>query len=100
MMKISSINGGEHIQYKNKNLENKDNIKANEFGKFLKNALSSVSNMEKNQEVLEQKFMTGELENLHDLTIATQKAEIGIQTVLEVRNKVLDAYNEIMRMQI
>lgn len=97
-MKIDSISGGEYIKYKNTNA--KEEVKTNNFNDFLKGALVSVSNMEKNQEVLETKFMTGELENLHDLTIATQKAEMGIQTLLEVRNKVMDAYNEIMRMQI
>ncbi|KXZ39763.1 flagellar hook-basal body complex protein FliE [Alkalithermobacter thermoalcaliphilus JW-YL-7 = DSM 7308] len=70
------------------------------FGDFLKNSLYKVSAMEKQADKLNEKFITGEIENIHDLTIATQKADIAIQAFVEVKNKVIEAYKEIMRMQI
>ena len=47
-----------------------------------------------------QKFMTGENEELHTTVLAAQKAEIAFDLGLQVRNKVISAYQEIMRMQM
>lgn len=38
--------------------------------------------------------------NLHDIMIATEKADITLQLTIQIRNKIIDAYNEIMRMQV
>lgn len=46
------------------------------------------------------KFALGETENTHDLTIALQKASTALQYTVAIRDKVLDAYKEIMNMQI
>lgn len=45
-------------------------------------------------------FALGELESTHDLTIALQKASTALQYTVAVRDKFLDAYKEIMQMQI
>jgi len=42
----------------------------------------------------------GENVELHDVMIASQKASITLQATMEVRNKVVEAYQEIMRMQV
>ncbi|KDR95158.1 flagellar hook-basal body complex protein FliE [Peptoclostridium litorale DSM 5388] len=81
-------------------IQNKKNDLGGNFKEAFINALYSASELEQKQESLRVDFVNGELENMHDLTIATQKADIAIQTVAEVRNKVIDAYKEIMRMQI
>lgn len=70
------------------------------FSDVLKNALVSVSNDEKKVKEMNQLFVKGELENLHDLTIAAQKADISFQTLMEVKNKLIDAYREITRIQV
>ena len=46
------------------------------------------------------KFALGESENTHDLTIALQKASTALQYTVAVRDKFLDAYKEIMNLQI
>ncbi len=46
------------------------------------------------------KFALGETENAHDLTIALQKASTALQYTVAVRDKLLEAYKEIMQMQI
>ena len=48
----------------------------------------------------ELKFAMGITENSHDLSIAVQKAETALQYTIAVRDKLLQAYNEIMQMQI
>ena len=49
---------------------------------------------------MEIKFALGETENAHDLTIALQKASAALQYTVAVRDKLLDAYKELMQMQI
>lgn len=46
------------------------------------------------------KMATGQSDNLHDVVIASQKASLSVDLLVEMRNKVLDAYNEIMRMSV
>ncbi|NLN46317.1 MAG: flagellar hook-basal body complex protein FliE [Clostridiaceae bacterium] len=45
-------------------------------------------------------LLTGETDSIHSIVLAGEKAEIALQLTLQIRNKVLDAYNEVMRMQI
>lgn len=62
----------------------------------LKTTNSYLSDWE-NEEI---KFALGETENTHDLTIALQKASTALQYTVAVRDKVLEAYRELMNMQI
>ena len=62
----------------------------------LKTTNSYLSDAE-NEEI---KFALGETENTHDLTIALQKASTALQYTVAVRDKVLEAYRELMNMQI
>ena len=45
-------------------------------------------------------LVTGEADNLHDVVMAAEKAEVSFQLTLQMRNRVLEAYQEMMRMQI
>ncbi len=47
-----------------------------------------------------QKFVTGESEELHSVALGVQRAELEFELFLQVRNKVVQAYQEIMRMQM
>jgi flagellar hook-basal body complex protein FliE len=71
-----------------------------EFQSLLKNAIQVVetNRIAANQAV--QGFMTGEGGELHTTILATQKAELSLELFLQVRNKVVQAYQEIMRTQI
>ncbi|MCT4584029.1 MAG: flagellar hook-basal body complex protein FliE [Peptostreptococcaceae bacterium] len=95
----NNINSNINILNNKNSVQNINNEKV-DFFSFLNDAIHSVSNLEFKQEELEKKFALGELDNLHELTVATQEAEIGIQALMQVRNKVMDAYNEIMRIQV
>lgn len=45
-------------------------------------------------------FATGKVENVHEVMIAMSKAEVSFKFMMETRNKLIDAYKEIIRMQV
>lgn len=67
----------------------------NAFSELLKQAMETDSaDKEKNIELL-----SGETDSLHDVMISAEKADLALLLAVQIRNKVIDAYNEIMRMQ-
>ena len=73
------------------------------FDAFLNSAIDNIkttNNYLSDMEDEELKFALGETENTHDLTIALQKASTALQYTVAVRDKLLDAYKELMQMQI
>ncbi|NSW89889.1 MAG: flagellar hook-basal body complex protein FliE [Firmicutes bacterium] len=70
------------------------------FAGFLSEALAKTNNMILEAENISDEFAAGQIEDIHKVLIAIEKADIALQFTLQVRNKILDAYNEIMRMQI
>lgn len=46
------------------------------------------------------KLATGQSDDLHNIVIASQKATMSVQLLVQLRNKALDAYNEVMRMSV
>lgn len=71
-----------------------------EFQKVLDGAINTMESVNQNAGNAVQKFLTGETEELHSTILATQQASLTFELGLSVRNKVIDAYQEIMRMQI
>jgi flagellar hook-basal body complex protein FliE len=70
------------------------------FGSFLKDALEKVSDLEKESTSLTEDFAAGKTDNIHQVMIAAEKADVALQFTMQIRNKIMDAYNEIMRIQI
>jgi len=70
------------------------------FGSFLKDAINNVNKSQLNSDVMTQKLVLGENVELHEVMIAAQKASISLNATMEVRNKVIEAYQEIIRMPI
>lgn len=70
------------------------------FADFLKDALNQTNDMLLESERLNEDFAAGKIDNILDVIVAGQKADIALQFTMQIRNKILDAYNEIMRMQI
>jgi flagellar hook-basal body complex protein FliE len=71
-----------------------------EFQSVLSSAIDSIQSLEDNAAGSVQKFLTGENEEIHTTILATQKAELAFELGLQIRNKVVDAYQEIMKMQM
>jgi flagellar hook-basal body complex protein FliE len=68
------------------------------FADFLKKSIEEVNASQKESDMMTDKLVRGENVDLHQVMIASQKASITMQTTMEVRNKVVEAYQEIMRM--
>lgn len=64
------------------------------------NALREVDDLQNASNDATVKFITGEDDNIHNVLLAQEKALIALQFTSEVTNKALEAYNEIMKMQI
>jgi flagellar hook-basal body complex protein FliE len=71
-----------------------------EFQNVLSSAINSIESLQNNASDSVQKFLTGENEELHTTILATQKAELAFELGLQVRNKVVEAYQEVMKMQM
>src|SRR5512138_3382302 len=70
------------------------------FGDVLKDAISQVDQLQKQSNTEIGKLMAGESQDLHSTLIAVQKADLSFQMMMQVRNKIVQAYQEIMRMQV
>lgn len=70
------------------------------FGNFLKEAIQSVNDKQQHSDLLTGKLVRGEDVELHEVMIASQKATIALNATMEVRNKVVEAYQEIIRMPV
>ena len=71
-----------------------------EFGAVLENAIRGVENIQQKSTQAVEKFLSGEGEEVHTTVLATQRAELAFELFLQVRNKVVQAYQEVMRMQL
>lgn len=69
------------------------------FGAYLSNALDSVAAQESNVQVMNQQFLLGQV-SADEVMIASEQAMLSLQLTTQVRNKVIEAYQEIMRTQI
>ena len=74
--------------------------KPGEFQNVLETAIQQVEKYGNNAADQVQKFLSGESEELHSAAVAVQKADIAFELGMQVRNKVVQAYQEIMRMQL
>lgn len=70
-----------------------------DFGSALKSAIQGVENYQQDANTAVQQFLKGNGE-LHNVALATQRAEMALDLGLQVRNKVVSAYQEIMKMQL
>jgi flagellar hook-basal body complex protein FliE len=72
-----------------------------DFANVLKSSLDGVNQAQHQAEGLQKAFVMGDDKvSLSDTMIAMQKASISFQTAVQVRNKVVAAYNDIMNMQV
>lgn len=70
-----------------------------QFGSYLEDALQSVASQEQNANIMTDKLMLGQV-NVDQAMISAQQALLSVQLTTQVRNKVVEAYQEIMRTQI
>ena|SRR5688572_14311710 len=69
------------------------------FGNLLKEAIDQVSDVEKGSQGELQKYLSNE-SDLHSVMISLEKADLSFQMMMQVRNKIVQAYQEIMKSQV
>ena len=69
-------------------------------GKFFSELVSKVNDLQTQSDKSIQGLASGENKNLHEVMISMEKASISFQFMSSVRNKALEAYQEVMRMQV
>ncbi|MGD8401266.1 MAG: flagellar hook-basal body complex protein FliE [Bacillota bacterium] len=70
------------------------------FETILGQALSGVNDLQQQSAALEEKLASGQLQYIHQATALAEKATLALDLTLQIRNKALEAYQEIMRTQI
>ncbi len=70
------------------------------FTQVLGDVIGKVNDLQTQANTAIEKLATGESKGLHEVMIAMEKSSISFQFLTQVRNKALDAYHEIMRMQV
>ena len=71
------------------------------FDQLLKSAVDQVNTVQQTASQLSQEFMSGNQNvELHDVMISLQKANVSFQSMIQVRNRLVTAYQEIMNMQV
>ena len=71
-----------------------------DFGQVLKDSLGEVNALQHTSEKAMADIATGQVKDLHQASIAIDKAEMSMKLMLEVRNKAISAYKEILRTQM
>ncbi|MDU4959913.1 MAG: flagellar hook-basal body complex protein FliE [Sporomusaceae bacterium] len=71
-----------------------------DFGQVLSAALNTVNRLQQDSAKASVDLATGRIQDISQVTIASEKATVALQLTMQVRNKVVDAYQEIMRMQM
>lgn len=69
------------------------------FKDMLKGLVDKVDSLQKDADVSIKGLVTGETTNLHDVKIKMEEAGIAFDLMMEIRNKLLDAYQQVMKMQ-
>lgn len=70
------------------------------FADVINNALNEVNNLQIESSRATDDFISGKSDNIHSVMMAGSKANIALQMTMQVRNKVMEAYKEVMNMQI
>lgn len=70
------------------------------FMEHLKESVKTVNEMSVTADKMATNLATGKSENIHETMLSLSQAEIGFKLMVQVRNKALEAYQEIMRMQV
>lgn len=71
---------------------------AGKFKDVLSEFVDSVNSLQKQASATEQSFLKGEVSDVHQVMIAVEEASVAFELLMEIRNKLLESYQQIMRM--
>ena len=70
------------------------------FSATLKDAINQVNALQKASDIKMQELATGKTKDISEVMITAERADIALKLMVQVRNKIIDAYQEIMKMQV
>lgn len=70
------------------------------FADTLGQAVQQVNQLQKNADTAITNLATGKTDNIADVMVQTEQADIALKLMMQVRNKIIDAYSEVMKMQV
>jgi flagellar hook-basal body complex protein FliE len=70
------------------------------FSDYLTGALQETNKLQHKSDALNEALAAGQIDDVSQVVVASEKADIALQLVLQVRNRAVEAYQEIMRMQV
>ncbi|MFN2340080.1 MAG: flagellar hook-basal body complex protein FliE [Halanaerobium sp.] len=86
--------------FENFSIDKENNNQAEAFSDLFREQLNQVNEMQKDSQAMTASFAAGETDNVHDVMIAAEKAKVAVNLTTAVQTKVIDAYNEVMRLQV
>lgn len=100
-MDAGGIRDTKSLSIEDNKLSKSDSIAGQKtFADTLKDAIGSVNELQKSSDKAMQDLATGRTDNVADVMIAAEKADIALKLMVQVRNKIIDAYQEVMKMQV
>lgn len=99
-MKTITLNNDVNVGLDSTGSKQKLTDNGESFGNMLKDAVNEVNKLQQEADQSTQQLAGGQGVDIHQTMIAVEKAEISFQMMMQVRNKIIAAYEEIMRMQI
>lgn len=100
-MEISGVSPNNLIKMNQNPLQKVEGDKnTTSFANVIQGYLKNVDNSVKEASDLSVKLAAGQIDNIHDVTIASQKAKLALELTVTIRDKAVEAYQETMRMQI
>jgi flagellar hook-basal body complex protein FliE len=97
---IESVGAGLSQAFPVKGAQQAQGSPVQSFGKMMEEMVGNVNQLQQNADQSIQGLATGQSKGLHEVMIAVEKASISFQMLNQVRNKAVEAYQEIMRMPV
>lgn len=80
--------------------ENMPQSETKGFGEYLGDALKKTNDLQIESKKMDMALAAGQVDDISQVVLASEKANIALQLTMQVRNKAVEAYQEIMRMQV
>jgi flagellar hook-basal body complex protein FliE len=102
MSNITDVTMQSHLKGLNLNLNKSDATQqsGSQFGDALMKSISAVNKAQVGADSAAEQIAAGETKNLHEAMIKLEEADISLRLMVQVRNKAVEAYQEIMRMTV
>lgn len=97
---MNDISIESHLKSMLSSLEQTPKETGSDFGEMLTQAISETNQAQLDADGAVTDLATGRADNLHEVTLAMEEADISMRMLVQMRNKAVEAYQEIVRMQV